>query len=448
MERGIGSRIVEKMKHQDIKSEGYRGISMKLLTKTTLYFLIAMIPLLAAGGFFLFHQFSKEINHRVDRELIHEEIQWIRYVESVTWNGGSFILQTPDIIIYPVRQPTAELPSISNTYGYRAKDNVQIPLRQLTHVVPINGTSYLITIRKSQEQKTVLVANVTWIMLLVFAGLFIVTLIFNWIISKNLWKPFRTSLQKVRNLELQKLENIHFEQTNTEEFNELNAALNSMTNKIYSDYVNMKEFTENAAHEMQTPLAVVQSKMELLLQDSNLSEPQIEAILQTTTALSRLSKLTQSLLLLAKIENHQYETTQSLSLTETTQKYLKLFDELIKDKELTVETDYHGDFMITLHSLLADSLVSNLVGNAIKYNQAGGKIMISINENEYCISNTSELPPIDQQNLFKRFKKPANSPDTSTGLGLSIVKKIVDTHHLQIDYRAEEGVHRFCIERR
>ncbi|MCU7551741.1 HAMP domain-containing histidine kinase [Chitinophagaceae bacterium LB-8] len=421
---------------------------MKLLTKTTLYFLIAMIPLLAAGGFFLFHQFSKEINQRVDRELIHEEIQWIEYVESATWNGGNFILQTPDILIYPVRQPVTEFPSISDTYGYRAKDDVQIPLRQLTHVVSINGTPYLITIRRSQEQKTALVANVTWIMLLVFIGLFIVTLIFNWIISKSLWQPFRSSLQKVRNIELQKLENIHFEQTDTAEFNELNASLNTMTQKIYSDYVNMKEFTENAAHEMQTPLAVVQSKMELLLQDSNLNESQVEAILQTTTALSRLSKLVQSLLLLAKIENNQYETTKSLSLADTTKKYLELFDELIKDKDITIDTSFTGNFMINLHPLLADSLVSNLLGNAIKYNKAGGNINISISDQEYSISNTSDLPKIDPQYLFKRFKKPANSPESSTGLGLSIVKKIIDTHHLTISYEAEHGIHRFCIKRR
>jgi signal transduction histidine kinase len=406
-----------------------------------------MIPLLTAGGFFLFLQFSKEINKRVDRELIHEEIQWIQYLESTTWNGSNFILQTPDILIYPVNQPATEYPSISDAYGYNAKENVRKPFRQLNHVVSINGIPYQISIRRSQEHKTAMVANVTWIMLLVFLGLFIATLIFNWIISKSLWKPFRSSLDKVRNIELQKMENIHFGQTNIEEFNELNASLNTMTRKIYSDYVNMKEFTENAAHEMQTPLAVVQSKMELLLQDSNLSEQQMEAILQSSTALSRLSKLIQSLLLLAKIENNQYETTQNLSLTDTTQKYLQLFDELIKDKQLTVETVYNGDFMINLHPLLADSLVSNLMGNAIKYNHGGGKIMIAINENEYCISNTSHLPAIDPQDLFKRFKKPANSPDSSTGLGLSIVKKIIDTHHLDISYRAENGMHRFCVKK-
>jgi signal transduction histidine kinase len=209
----------------------------------------------------------------------------------------------------------------------------------------------------------------------------------------------------------------------------------------------MKEFTENAAHEMQTPLAVVQSKIELLLQDANLTDEQVEAIMQANTALIRLGKLNQSLLLLAKIENHQYEATTPISLKDITIKYLKLFDEMIKDKRLTVETTYAEDFVISLHSLLADSLISNLIGNAIKYNYNGGRISISISDSEYHISNTSNLPAIEQQQLFKRFNKSKDKADASTGLGLAIVKKIADTHNLNITYKAENGEHHFYIRK-
>src|SRR4029077_565785 len=129
---------------------------------------------------------------------------------------------------------------------------------------------------------------------------------------------------------LQRLENIHFEITNIKEFNELNTALNEMTQKIYLDYVNMKEFTENAAHEMQTPVAIVQGKLELLLQDDNLKDEQIDSLLQASEALNRLSKLNQSLLLLTKIENKQYESTGSINLSVVVEKYIKLFDEHIR----------------------------------------------------------------------------------------------------------------------
>jgi nitrate/nitrite-specific signal transduction histidine kinase len=117
-------------------------------------------------------------------------------------------------------------------------------------VVSISGNPYQIIIRQSQEQKTALVTDVTRIMVFVFVGLFGATLIFNWAISKRLWKPFRHSLSKIRSAELQKMEAIHFEKTNIQEFNELNSSLNNMTGKMFKDYVNMKEFTENAAHEM------------------------------------------------------------------------------------------------------------------------------------------------------------------------------------------------------
>ncbi len=285
-------------------------------------------------------------------------------------------------------------------------------------------------------------------MLVVFTGLFVATLLFNWLISKELWKPFTLSLQKIRSAELQKMEAVRFENTNIKEFNELNASLNSMAAKIYHDYINMKEFTENAAHEMQTPLAVVQSKMELLLQDSNLKEDQVASIMQASTALSRLSKLNQSLLLLAKIENHQYDTNETISLIGVTKRYLQLFDEVIKDRKLIAKTNFAEDWLLNLHPLLADSLISNLIGNAVRYNFPGGRITISVNENKYHISNTSYLPPIDPQQLFKRFNKSNNSSDASNGLGLAIVKKIADTHHLHITYHAENSIHHFSIEKK
>ena len=418
---------------------------MRLLTKTMLYFLLAMIPLLAAGGYLLFRQFSTQLNERADKELVYEEVQWIQYLEANTSSGSSFVLRSPDLLIFPAQKEPTQYPEITTAYGTKARENVQIPFRQLAHVVDINGVPYQIVIRKSQEQKLALVTNITSIMLLVFAGLFLATLLFNWLISKQLWQPFRESMQKVRKLELQKMETVHFGETNTEEFNELNASLNTMVSKIRSDYLNMKEFTENAAHEMQTPLAVAQSKLEVLLQDSSLNDLQVQSIAQATEALGRLNKLNQSLLLLAKIENNQFDAKEQISLTEVTRKYLRLFEEISKDKKLTIETNFGEDFTAMLHPFLADSLVSNLLGNAIKYNQEEGRINTRATSTEYCISNTSAQPAINAEQLFQRFTTSGSSIEHSTGLGLAIVKRIIDTSNLSISYQFEDGLHRFCI---
>jgi signal transduction histidine kinase len=169
-------------------------------------------------------------------------------------------------------------------------------------------------------------------------------------------------------------------------------------------------------------------------------------IVQATEGLSRLNKLNQALLLLAKIDNNQYATGETISLAEIIKKYLKLFDSFISEKEITIEENYKGDWLLNLHPLLADSLVSNLLGNAVKYNYNGGKISISLSDKIFEISNTSHLPSIDPQQLFKRFYKSKFNRYNSTGLGLAIVKKICDIHHLSITYHAENNLHQFRIE--
>jgi signal transduction histidine kinase len=419
---------------------------MKLLTKTTLYFLAVMVPLLVLAGLYLFSEFSKEINDRSDKELLGNEYEWIRYLQNEAENGTRFILRTREIIIVPINADITPYPTLTNVYGYNARGE-RIPYRQLSQVVAIGNIPYQIIIRQSQEQRAALVADVTRIMFFVFAGLFIATLIFNWAISKQLWRPFRHSLGKIRGAELQKMEAIRFEETNIQEFNELNTALNYMTDKIYRDYVNMKEFTENAAHEMQTPIAAAQSKLEILLQSPDLKENQVQSILEASDALSRLSKLNGSLLLLAKIENNQYETSEAISFKAVIKKYLSLFEAFIKNKQLTVKTSEGEDFKTPLHSFLADSLVSNLLGNAIKYNYDGGTIEIATDGNSFSISNTSTYPPIPADKLFTRFSSASNNGAPSNGLGLAIVKKIVDINKLQISYEAADGVHRFTVSK-
>jgi signal transduction histidine kinase len=218
-----------------------------------------------------------------------------------------------------------------------------------------------------------------------------------------------------------------------------------MTKKIYQDYLSMKEFTENAAHEMQTPIAVIQSKLEILLQGSNLSDEQSGSVIQATEALARLSKLNQGLLFLAKIENNQYQPVQLMSVAEITQKYLALFSEQIREKQLSVETDFSNDCSLFLHPLLADSLVSNLLGNAIKYNFQGGSIAISSTPDSLLISNSSKFEPLPKNKLFSRFSSGNNS---STGLGLAIIKKITERNNLRVDYNAEKGFHSIRITKR
>ena len=132
-------------------------------------------------------------------------------------------------------------------------------------------------------------------------------------------------------------------------------------------------------------------------------------------------------------------------MAAVTKKYLRLFDEFIKEKQLTVTTTFNGEFTTKLHPILADSLVTNLLGNAIKYNYDGGSIEIIVSAKNYHISNTSMLKPISSEKLFMRMNSSKDIDERSNGLGLAIVKKIADVNHLHIIYKAQNGRHSFDI---
>jgi signal transduction histidine kinase len=263
-------------------------------------------------------------------------------------------------------------------------------------------------------------------------------------LSKNIWQPFYNTLRKLQNYTVENTEPLALEPSGIDEFNDLQKSLEELTQRTKHAYLGQKEFAENASHEMQTPLAVAQTKLELLLQDPGIHASQMEAISQAATSLQRLSKLNQSLLVLAKIENQQYEPATAIDLTDVTKKYLHLFSEIITDKQIVVDTEFTGSFEVKLHPFLADSLISNLLGNAIKYNHTGGKIKVAVNSMQYFIENTSHEPAIDARQLFKRFGN-SNNNGRSTGLGLAIVKKIAETHQLSISYRHISSMHQFIL---
>ncbi|MBC9929918.1 sensor histidine kinase [Chitinophaga qingshengii] len=416
---------------------------MKLLTKTTLYFILIMLPVFAAGAYYLFHKFNKEIKHETDEELVNDQLEWLRYLDTASLDNPIFRFHTQEFQLIPTDQPIQKKFKLKGVNLYQETEDTQAPFRELSQVISIHGKNYQLILRKSMIEKDDLAKNIITVMLLAFGGLLVFVILSNWFISRNIWSPFYRSLDKIRQLQLNKMETLQFNRTPTHEFNQLNDALNQMTDRIHQDYINMKELTEDAAHEMQTPLAIAQSKLELLLQDENLSEEQLKNIGQTSEELQRLSRLNHSLLLLAKIENQQYPVTEQTDLHPVLLKYLSLFEELIREKELTVDTKLAPAAPWPLHPALADILVSNLLGNAIKYNYPEGRISITLTQTSLTISNTSNLPEIPPANVFQRFRKSNQGYSNSNGLGLAIVKKIGDSYRINIRYQYRNGLHIF-----
>jgi signal transduction histidine kinase len=166
------------------------------------------------------------------------------------------------------------------------------------------------------------------ILLISLATIFVImaaSLIINRVVLKRLWQPFYRSLDILKNFRVDKKQTMDFPSNQIDEFEFMNQTIQKTTNQAQQEYSLLKEFTENASHEMQTPLAIIRSKLDLLIQDENLSEDQSKTMQSAYSAIERLSRLNQSLLLLAKIENNQYAETTRINLTDKITEKLNAF---------------------------------------------------------------------------------------------------------------------------
>ncbi|MCK5676891.1 MAG: HAMP domain-containing histidine kinase, partial [Flavobacteriaceae bacterium] len=239
-------------------------------------------------------------------------------------------------------------------------------------------------------------------------------------------------------------QSIHLQNSKIDEFQELNKSLIKLTNKINSDFNNLKEFTDNASHEMQTPLAIMQLKSESLMQSENLKTDEKQQIQAIYLAAQRLSKLNKTLLLLSKIENQQFSEKEVILLNDVINKQLEIFEDFIESKKITVIKKFTPNVKVSANPLLFDIVISNLISNAIKHNSKSGNLEIVTSDLFISFSNSGEPLNISSTSLFERFKKDSKSSD-SFGLGLAIVKKICDTYSWKINHSYIENQHNISI---
>lgn len=327
---------------------------------------------------------------------------------------------------------------------FNKEENEQVPTRQLVFPVNVNGRTYDVFVLKSQAETEDLIQLILLITLIVVVALLLIVFLVNRFVLRRLWKPFNSTLSQLKQFNLAGKNKLQLEPTKINEFRELNEAVSIMTKHVSQEYETLKSFTENASHEMQTPLAIINSKLDLLIQGDNINEQQMGQLQGIYNALERLSKMNQSLLLLTRIENNQFNETAAISLDTAIREKLLQFDELIVNKKLVINTAL-DPLNIKCNRQLLDILLNNLLNNAIRYNIEAGAISITIKENELMISNTSVLPSLDEQKIFQRFYRHSDTNQEGNGLGLSIVKQICNDFGYSITYSFLDKRHEFHI---
>ncbi|WP_336702389.1 HAMP domain-containing sensor histidine kinase [Chryseobacterium indologenes] len=316
--------------------------------------------------------------------------------------------------------------------------------RCLEKVIYLHNKPYLFTIQTNIEESHETIAVIAMITIFFFVVIVAGLLYLNRRLSSSVWKPFRSTLDQLKSFNLNSQNTIEFPTSDTTEFEELNQSLYKLIERNVSAYKTQKEFTENASHELQTPLAIIKNKLDLLLQDQNLTEKQYSIAEDMNRALTRSSRINKNLLLLAKIDNNQFDSSETISFDHLLHQSIDILREHFEQKNISVTEHIFNEVQVSGNNILAEILINNLIINAIRHTTAGGSISLQLTDSVFEVSN-SGTEKLNTDFLFKRFSK-LSTDNSGSGLGLSIIQEICRLHQWTINYRFENQHHIFSVK--
>lgn len=412
---------------------------MKLIAKTQKYYLplFAAVLLLWGAGFLAV--IAWEMNDSAE-EALESELEAAVAQLKQSPDGLTALPRTTTFSVIPIDRVQHTRTVFADTLLTEPGEDEREAFRQVSRQVSIGGQPYRVVIRQSQVEYDDLFTSIL-IALLAFAALLTaaIVVINRWFLQR-IWDPFYHTMSRLSSYRISDRQPLSLPQTDIDEFRALNTGVERLIDRIEKDYTKLKQFTENASHEIQTPLSVIQNQIELLMQDQALSETQRRRLGEINQMTGRLSRLNSALLVLTKIENRQYGADTRLNLTALLQELTERYRALGEANEIYVDAKLQPDVQLQMNRDLAEMLFRNLLSNAIKHNNRVGTVRLRLSEQAFTIHNTGPEPDRDPAEFFSRFQKGKGRSD-SLGLGLAIVRTITDAYGFDLSYRYERERH-------
>ena len=410
---------------------------MRLLQKVNRNYLWYTLVVFLVVGIGLLLSITRILRNEVDEKLSQEYLDIREQVKTT----GIVPDNNPMVRVEKLGAPVPVTPACSfkDSLLIEGPEQESEKYRFLTARDTINGGSFRFEVWTSLIQTTdllwILLLTVGLAMLLLVLGL----LLINQRIARSVWMPFRQYLDQLNRFSFEAPRKITFTPSDIDEFKELKNVLESFTAQAQSDFNNLKEFTVNASHEMQTPLAIIQTQLDDLFQAKTLDPQHARHFQAMQQALSRLSRLNQTLILLTRIENNQFPGLKQIELSGILTEQVESFRELGQAKKLEFITDLIPVEVKAQPELLVIA-IGNLLGNCLKHANPGTEIRIKLDEKSLIFTN--EGPPVesDPNNFFNQFVK-GDPSSGSLGLGLTLVKKICDHFKWRVTYDYHSGLH-------
>lgn len=417
---------------------------MKLLNYTSLrYLLFAALLLL------LSIPFSSVVLNKIFTKAIDKDL----YQQAKQIPGQIGVIKSEnDLLLWKALDKDLEIIAADSIvrhhkpYTVKKKRNgKEETFRILQKKLHILNKDYIVQIESSVLEKDELIRTILVIQL----GLLLILLCgavgINYFINKKVWKPFYKNLTFLQQFNVEGTQGEVLIDTSIEEFRQLNQSVALLTTSVRRAFLSQKEFVENASHELQTPLARLKFKLELLSQEKDVSQNQHLLIGEMYKAIEQLESLNKNLLLLSRIDNGQFNAAEQVPIIGIVKETVEDVAFIASSKSQKIIPEYAVAYcVVQSNRVLFKVLVKNLLLNAIQYSANNAAIQLMVDKNQLKVSNPGTPMTIPPERLFERFSK--GDTQKGNGLGLAIVKAIATHYHFRLDYRYHEGQHQFTVQ--
>ena len=418
---------------------------MKLFYRVLINLLIGIFVILLGWAVVFYMGMMEEINDEVDDSLedyteliIKRSLAGKQLPSNDSGSNNQYFLKEVDRTYFLSHDAI----SYRDSMVYIEEKGESEPARILTTLFKDREERYFeISVYTPTIEKKDLREAIFYLLIGLFTTLLIAILLINIWVFHRIMKPFYRLLEWLDNFRLDKKNEPLDNPTNTTEFRKLNVAVNRFAVHSEEIFEQQKQFIGNASHEIQTPIAVCQNRLEMLMEDETLTEQQMGEIVKTYQTLEYVSKLNKSLLLLSKIDNSQFAETKEISLNEVLHRYSDDYREVYHYRGITLDIQEKATFRVQMNETLAVVLVTNLLKNAFVHNIDKGVIRVEITSSSIRFGNTGADVALDDKRIFERFYQGSRKREGSTGLGLAIVHAICRQCRLQVRYRFLDGIH-------
>jgi signal transduction histidine kinase len=407
---------------------------MNLIRYTISRISLLLIPFILFGGIFTYQVFKFIAYSEIDEFLQYEKNRIL------AWHELNHDVPDVNTIVrvYPVEAPF--MPFFSDTLLLETADMEMAPHRELHFSLTHEDRHLGVVIRHlllgSEDilkGAALLMGGITLlIVLLILGGVTVV--------ARSVWQPFFDTINRIQSYRPDQLPDVLPAQR-VFEFDLLNTSVNQMSRKIWMDYNRTKSFNENAAHELQTQLALIKSAAEQLPDRLEEDEEGMKVVQAVHEATTRLSIMLRALLLLSKIGNREFPDKKPVELQPVTENVLDFFSETMQMRNIRLSVNLQNTSQV-MDPGLATILITNLIKNAVLHNVQDGHITITLDKDRFETVNTG--PELDgpASDYLSRFRKGKTG---NMGLGLAIVNEICRLYGFDLDYQAEDGLHHVTV---